>query len=75
MIDEGTFGTPFACVEADTVSVLEGRGAPLIVCANEPPWSSVRSALGSVTLAAAIRSAPGASSNGRRCVPIPMTSA
>ncbi len=54
MIDEGTFGTPFACVEADTVSVLEGRGAPLIVCANEPPWSSVRSALGSVTLAAEI---------------------
>jgi glycerol dehydrogenase-like iron-containing ADH family enzyme len=49
-----TIGVPFHCVEADAVEVLAGRGTPLVVCANEPPWSSVRARLAGVALAAEI---------------------
>ena len=45
-----TIGEPFACLEADAVEVLTGRGTPLVVCANEPPWSSVRARLAGVGL-------------------------
>jgi glycerol dehydrogenase-like iron-containing ADH family enzyme len=38
-------GSPFRCIEADMVEVLEGLRTPLVVCANEPPWSTVRPAL------------------------------
>lgn len=38
-------GTPFACVEADAAEMLTARRTPLVVCANEPPWSAVRRTL------------------------------
>jgi glycerol dehydrogenase-like iron-containing ADH family enzyme len=50
MTESNVFGSPFVCVEADAVTILDARGAPLVVCANEPPWSRVRSALGAVDL-------------------------
>ena len=54
MSGSSTIGVPFYCVEADAVEVLAGRGTPLVVCANEPPWSSVRARLAGVALAAEI---------------------
>lgn len=47
-------GTPFACIEADVAALLITRAAPLVVCANEPPWSSVRPTLNGVELVAEI---------------------
>ena len=36
---------PFDVIEADAVDVLADLGAPLVVAANEPPWSSVAARL------------------------------
>jgi glycerol dehydrogenase-like iron-containing ADH family enzyme len=54
MSESAVIGSPFAFVEADAVATLDARGAPLVVCANEPPWSTVRAALGPVDLLAEI---------------------
>jgi glycerol dehydrogenase-like iron-containing ADH family enzyme len=54
MTDPNVIGSPFVCVEADVVEILDARGVPLVVCANEPPWSRVRSALSTVDLLAQI---------------------
>ena len=54
MSGSATIGEPFHCLEADAVEVLAGRGTPLVVCANEPPWSSVRARLADVSLVAEI---------------------
>lgn len=32
-------------MEADAVEAIAAIGAPLVICANEPPWSTVRPAL------------------------------
>jgi len=49
-----TIGTPFACLEANARDVLTARDTPLVVCANEPPWSSFRAGLGAVDLLAEV---------------------
>lgn len=54
MAEPGTLGDPFECVEADAVAVLGDLGVPLVVCANEPPWTSVRSRVGGASLLAEI---------------------
>jgi glycerol-1-phosphate dehydrogenase [NAD(P)+] len=46
-----TIGTPFRCVEADAIEFLDRIGGPLVVCANEPPWSSIRARLHAVLVA------------------------
>lgn len=48
------FGTPFVTVEADLVEVLRERGTPLVICANEPPWSTVRPTLAGTDMLAEI---------------------
>lgn len=35
-------GEPFACTEAHAVDWLADLGVPLVVCANDPPWTSLR---------------------------------
>jgi glycerol dehydrogenase-like iron-containing ADH family enzyme len=51
----GSLGTPFPTVEADVGDALAALGAPLVVAANEPPWSSVAACLpGSVEVAAVV---------------------
>lgn len=42
-----SLGTPFPTVEADIGDALAALGTPLVVAANEPPWSSVAGRLGS----------------------------
>lgn len=54
MSEPTAFGSPFPCVEADAADLLTGRGAPLVVCANEPPWSTVRTAFAGAELLAEI---------------------
>jgi glycerol-1-phosphate dehydrogenase [NAD(P)+] len=47
-------GEPFATIEAPAVEVLCDLGRPLVVCANEPPWSSLRDRLRDVELLAVV---------------------
>jgi glycerol-1-phosphate dehydrogenase [NAD(P)+] len=47
-------GTPFATVETDIVEMLRLRGTPLVICANEPPWSMVRAMLEGADLIAEV---------------------
>jgi glycerol dehydrogenase-like iron-containing ADH family enzyme len=54
MTDRDILGSPFLCVEAGVVETLEGRHTPLVVCANEPPWSTVRAELHRADLLAEI---------------------
>ena len=54
MTGSSIIGTPFHCVEADAIEVLAGRGTPLVVCANDPPWSSLRPRLADLGLVAEI---------------------
>jgi glycerol-1-phosphate dehydrogenase [NAD(P)+] len=54
MTEPPVLGTPFACVEMDAVEFLIARGTPLVVCANEPPWSAVRATLDDAELLAEI---------------------
>ncbi len=54
MSEPSVLGIPFACIEADAAELLTARGTPLVVCANEPPWSTVRATLGGTELLATI---------------------
>ncbi len=54
MIAPAVIGVPFECTEASAAELLTGLGVPVVVCANEPPWSSFRQALGGVELAAEV---------------------
>lgn len=38
-------GSPFPYEEVDAVEALHGLGTPLVVCANDPPWSRLAPAL------------------------------
>jgi glycerol dehydrogenase-like iron-containing ADH family enzyme len=38
-------GEPFDVVEASAVDLISSLGVPLVVCANDPPWTTVRSML------------------------------
>ncbi len=49
-------GTPFLCTETSAHDVLAHRGAPLIVCFNEPPWSSFCTELSGLDLLAEVPS-------------------
>lgn len=40
--DGGMIGEPFSRTEADAVEWLRDLGAPIVVCANDPPWSALR---------------------------------
>jgi glycerol-1-phosphate dehydrogenase [NAD(P)+] len=44
-MSQNVIGSPFRCEEADSMQWLGDRGAPLVVCANDPPWSTVRARL------------------------------
>jgi glycerol-1-phosphate dehydrogenase [NAD(P)+] len=39
-------GAPFVCEEHRATEVLQGLGVPLVVCANDPPWSGLAPHLG-----------------------------
>ncbi len=53
---EPVIGAPFPTVEAPAPDVLAARDGPLLVCANEPPWSSLRERLVGVDLLAEVPS-------------------
>jgi glycerol-1-phosphate dehydrogenase [NAD(P)+] len=55
MTEPDLLGAPFPCIEADVAEILAARCAPLVICANEPPWSAVRPALRGVELLAEIQ--------------------
>lgn len=40
-------GEPFECAEADSIEWLAGLDTPLVICANDPPWSALRPSLAS----------------------------
>ena len=52
-----SLGIPFEVVEADVRDALAQVGTPLIVAANEPPWSTVAARLGAAADVAAVASA------------------
>ena len=54
MTNPPAIGSPFECVESNAAEMLIARGTPLVVCANEPPWTSVRSTLDGVELLATV---------------------
>lgn len=54
MTEPDVLGVPFRCIEAEAAEAMAAIGAPLVVCANEPPWSSVRAALDGAELVAEI---------------------
>jgi glycerol-1-phosphate dehydrogenase [NAD(P)+] len=54
MTESDVLGVPFACIEADAAETMMSLGVPLVICANEPPWSAVRPALGGTELLAEI---------------------
>lgn len=56
MTGSSAMGTLFPCVEADARDLLAARDGPLVVCANEPPWSAFRAGLGDVDLLAEVAS-------------------
>lgn len=37
----GVIGEPFVVVEADALAFLIERGAPVVIAANDPPWSTL----------------------------------
>ena len=45
MTPASPIGSPFHCLEADAAVWLADRSAPLVVCANDPPWSSFSASL------------------------------
>jgi glycerol-1-phosphate dehydrogenase [NAD(P)+] len=54
MSEPSVIGSPFRCVEANAAEWLGDLGRPLVVCANEPPWSSVRATLRGADLLAEV---------------------
>jgi glycerol dehydrogenase-like iron-containing ADH family enzyme len=54
MTESDVLGVPFPCIETDAAEALAAIGAPLLICANEPPWSAVRPALDGTVLLAEI---------------------
>ena len=54
--DDAAIGTPFACIETDARELLVSRDVPIIVCANDPPWSAFAVGLGGVDILAAVPS-------------------
>lgn len=50
-----SLGTPFRTVEADVADVLAGLGVPLVVAANDPPWTHLADRLrGAVDVTATV---------------------
>jgi glycerol dehydrogenase-like iron-containing ADH family enzyme len=54
MTEPFVIGSPFHCVEASAGEWLGDLARPLVVCANEPPWSSLRATLRGVDLLAEV---------------------
>ncbi len=54
MSPASVIGAPFDCMEADIGELLIDRRSPLIVCSNDPPWSTFRPCLGEADVLAAI---------------------